>query len=330
MLGRPPPHVRRNRLLLAGCLVTAVALTLPLTACTQDQAAVTDPIDVTRLGGVLTDSVASQLDAQGRFKLAAIPTSDAVTIDAAEAARLATAWLHQIGPTVRENLEEEHEGPVDPLTLRPCGRTLYATSPFAPPADAPPPLRRAFGPWYLVPMCASSGRMQVAMAVSAWTQVRLDGERLKWPEGPKGMDFYWHGVPEGQTDAVPIGPEQAAILAADLARGRVAGTPRLIAPLWQEGTVLAARWEVPLAEPRPVTVGDRRENARRLYVGPTSARSRVGRVQHAKATQPAQVTMHVPAPGTASGAPATVAVRIPRRPDMPTAFETVAPASGGN
>ncbi|MGH7926192.1 MAG: hypothetical protein ACREQV_00150, partial [Candidatus Binatia bacterium] len=128
---------------------------------------------------------------------------------------------------------------------------LFAESPYgAFPTGYHPGFKKAYGPYYLVPL-GSGDITQVVVAVSAYaTDVSITVEG--WIDFPShhGNEFISRAVPAGATGYQIRSPESAAIEAAVATGALVAAAPQLVL-LGRPYSPLQAAWRVTLD--RPVT-----------------------------------------------------------------------------
>jgi hypothetical protein len=239
----------------------------------------------------------------GEFQLASTPPVTTIPqITAAQAEAIALAWRAPFGTPRREYLTREHGAPVEPEQLSTCGRTFYAASAFDPPAPsvASDPMQlataRAFGPWWIVPLCAADGTPAVALAISAYAaDLTIEHGSLVLPTRG-GNWFLAQGVPPGTT-RWPVTPEDAAARAAGSSGRRVTEVPMLIAPPFVKGRPQDARWLLNLDGP---AIGTAFDAVMRIYAWQPTGTGAV-HLGVAAASQPDQLTgyymAHPPTPG---------------------------------
>lgn len=211
------------------------------------------------------------LDGTGRFTFAApiSPPGYPPEIDQITATGLALAWAKDLAPLVKEGLEAERGDTIDLPGLRPCMRVLYARSALRPPAQevaADPAgsiFARAYGSYWLVPLCAPGGEAAVMVAVSTLSHGITDqAGRLSLP--PIGGEwFHWKGIPRHQVSELPVSPERAVVLAFLVSGKRVKALPELVIPDRRDGFPYDARWRMPLEDTTTVSLesGRRRQTA---------------------------------------------------------------------
>jgi len=206
------------------------------------------------LSSVVAGAAAANVK-DGKFQFASAPPATTIPqITASEAEAIALAWRAPFGTPRKDYLTREHGAPVEPEKLNTCGRTYYAASAFDPPPSsaASDPMQlataRAFGPWWIVQLCAATSTPAVVLAVSAYdTDLKIESGTLILP--PSGGNWFLaQGIPPGTTDW-PATPERAAARLAGLAGRRVAEVPELIAPPFIKGRPQDARWLLTLDGP---------------------------------------------------------------------------------
>ena len=219
-----------------------------LAACTDGTPAAVRAVQPSSaaLRAVVTGPAAAAVAVDGRFQLAAAPQSQG-EISSTTANEIASAWLRSHASMIRDFIEKTHGGSVNFSKLSPCGRTLYAQSPFQPlPSDVPAPYRRPFGSWWLVTYCDDGQRPTVSVAVSALaTELRIANGKLTFPS-VSGNEIFALGIPSGHQGEYPISPEAAVQIAADQTGVRVAKVPELVIPLTSDGPPQTARWRIAL------------------------------------------------------------------------------------
>ena len=316
------------------------ALMLVAAAACSDRPTVTMPSGLPpqdRLASQLSPAVAKQLDAHGRFTIAAgSATSQFPEISQGQATLLAVTWAHQFGPRLINYLQGQHGGPINFPKLHSCGRTLYARSAFGPiPPELAAPYRKPYGSWYLATLCDAGELPTVSVAVSAWsTDLTLANGRIVFP-AQSGNDFFPMGIPVGSAGEFPASPETAASLAAGNGR-LVASVPELVMPVNTNGPPQGARWHVSLDGPanlRGVNLGA--VSVSDVFVGALHV-TRQGLAQFvAQPTQPTSVdVLWRPLPNAGETVTAyhqrgnAVSAKIPRRVDTPISFDAVTKPAG--
>lgn len=286
-------------------LVLASALAI---ACDTDRApptALEKPIDVRTF---VVGKAAESLDANGFFVLG-VPASGIVTPE--RAAQLAIANVRMFGPTDRPYLERQFGAAIDFAALAADPRVYYAESPYEQelPSEFHPAFRKVIGPYYLVSL-GLGGEPVLSVAVSAYnTDVDIVNGLLRFPVR-HGADFRVQGVSVSGGTSVPVSPEHAVRIVAELSDARVSAVPELILP--GRGFVPQyARWRIQLE--RPVTL--RGEQTGRAYVGSELYVGLRGQVSVAAEAQP---------PGSLISDPdIRRSVTVARRANLPLEFEPV-------
>lgn len=317
---------RRARTLLSASLAVPI-----LCAACGDRNGAT-PTSPTTVAGFVTGEATNHIGADGRFVFSAPTSASQPEISEPQAEAIAALWPKQFGSLVRGSIERDRGGPVHLNALQPCSRTLYASTSFEPlGADVPIGQRRAFGAWWLVPLCAG-GQVEVTLAVSAYdTDLEIRNDTISTRTGG-GMWFWWKGRPAGWTDAVRVSPEAAAAAVARLTGRQITEVPELITPIWRDGAPTESRWRAVTDAPAHVRgISDGRASAEtELFVDaePTTGRLRISR---ASSTQPPQTIQYRAARpvGRSTVGTTGMSASLARRPNYPIAFEAVA-ATGGD
>lgn len=188
-------------------------------------------------------------------------------ISGEHATLLATIWARQIGMMYNPLLSESRGVATDIRETSPCGRPLYARSPFALPTELPAPHRREFGSWWLITFCDAGSVPSVSIAVSALaTELTVTDGRIRFPF-LSGNEFVPMGVPVGHQGEFPMSPESAVALIHGATGRRAAGAPELIAMTADAGTPHAARWRIPLDTAAAVVTGTEKREVRAIFVG---------------------------------------------------------------
>lgn len=281
----------------------------------------------------VSGDAAATVTATGKFLIAQPLPGLADLVAQGDAVLLATAWSRQFGPLLRGMLEQAHGAPIRLDKVAPCGRPLYAVSPFKePPLDMLPAARRSVGPWWLVTLCEGS-TPKLSVAVSAWaTELRLENGRIVFPPNA-GMEFYGHGIPLGHTGEYPASPERAAVAAAQITGGRVTNVPRLIAGFNKGGHPGHARWQWSLDRRITARTADRSSVATSdVFVGEAVPIVNGEILYLAAQTQPDTVKVESPPAGIVGESRAAYEERvrtqtrvfsIERLPDIPALFDRV-------
>lgn len=202
----------------------------------------------------VTGAAAVALSADGLF-----PEADTASqtkypeLNRVQANRLAVAWVNQFALLHRSFLTRTRGGSIDFSKLAPCGRSLYAESPFLPPGeDWPVTARRLYGPWWLITLCAD-GRPEVSLAISAWaTDLTIVDGRIVFPQS-SGNEFVAIGIPVASQGEFPMSPESAVTLVARATGRKVGIVPRLFAVIPRDGLPQSARWQTVITPPAHYT-----------------------------------------------------------------------------
>lgn len=214
--------------------VTILALfVISLTSC-DETSEVTAPLE--RHGSTvqnqwLTSDVQNALDPNGQFLPNEVMGLNRPTISRARARDLAFAWAQGYGMYVRNALERHHGAPIIFEELEVAERVFLLDSSHEPlPAEAPNPVHKAWGPYYLVTL-EQDGVAAVEVAVSVYADdIVFDGVNRLWyvgDEGIRGNEFRWAGLhPSPAAARRPIvTPEQAVALVRAATGARVAEPP---------------------------------------------------------------------------------------------------------
>lgn len=182
----------------------------------------------------VTDAVAAQLTPAGQFAPATATPRQLSRIAADSVARAVTALLRPGMPLDgrRVELVAERGAAIDFDQLSPCGRPTYvavATAAF--PTGAPGWLRRAFGPYWNVPMCAlPDTRAQLAIGVPDgprdFTIVNDTIVLASMRRSGGGGDWLVLAVSAAFTQGMAVTAEEAVATVFAAARTRVSAVPR--------------------------------------------------------------------------------------------------------
>lgn len=237
-------------------LALAVALLSPLAACDWHDNDSSEPLgpvlvqtSAPEVRASVMSSVAATLDPAGKFVFAEPRSPHTRPIITRErAVELARSYLRTFGPYLQPAFDQEHGQPVLLSSLEPHDRVLYTNTPYlAVPEDATAPVRKRFGPWFLVPM-GSNGKVVLIVGVSAYnTDVTIEDGGIVLPRA-SGNDFFTMGVPNSAGVPIPISPEAAAAIAAGATGAQVSELPELI----RMGARFApqiSRWKIVLNRP---------------------------------------------------------------------------------
>jgi hypothetical protein len=236
------PH-RSLALLSVAAIMTA--------GCRENQPGLplTPPGVATELNAALTPSVRAALRPDGTFNTTVADQAAGSQITEAQATQLATAFGKAYAVHSRTYLEAEHKARIDFGKLAPCGRAMYASSPYRAAAEAPTYVRNVVAPRWFITLCVD-GVPSLSVAVAALaTELRVETNRnrIVFPS-PHGNEFLAQGIPPEWQGALAISPEQAAILAHGVTGHHVDQVPRLtiVDPDW---IPQAAQWVIHLDGP---------------------------------------------------------------------------------
>jgi hypothetical protein len=281
------------RTIICGLVVSALGLLGVLGACSEDSATAVTGVPPTRAGLLASVTAAAEaaVGADGRMQLAAARAGGAEReLTAAEAGRFASVYMRHFAPRIRGWLEKTHGAPINFMQLRSCGRPLYARSAFNPPPEnISLPLRRVYGPWWLLTFCDGAGSPSVSLAVSAWaTDLAIVNGRLRFPP-ISGAEFVAVGIPAGHVGEYPSAPEAAIELGARRTGRRVSRVPELVTPMQEDGPPQLARWRLTLEGPVALRTGSGARSTDEVFVSPASIRGRTVVTSVAAREQPAAV-----------------------------------------
>jgi hypothetical protein len=310
-------------------------------ACGEEAAVPTEAVDAGTLKPYADFAVSRAIGSGGLLASAelnrrAAEQTAGAQITEATARQFAGISAHQFGPMLRGYLERGHGGPIDIAALRVCGRSYFVESPFkALPAEIAMPLKKQFGPWWIVGLCGASGSTQVSIAVSAYaTDLWLEHGELRFPR-IFGNEFKMVGVPASWDGAVPVSPEKAIVAAGKHSGRKVAAVPYLVGPDLNRAFPQAAAWRLALGSAGAFTQSARNEGDV-LYLGVSGTLIGIpGHDQPARLLAPGRspaVAIRMPMPTTAAvlraaGRPTEdVLVDLVPRGDVPLHFTPV----GGN
>jgi hypothetical protein len=261
----------------------------------------------------VTAEVARSLTSSGLFVLRGPLSAGLAELSEDQVRNIARIWVKQFFPWVRGSIETDRGAKIDPAKLTVCSRVYYAESPYQTLDEIADggAARRAYGPWWLVPLCIE-GVPQVLLGVSSYaTEIEIQGDQLRLSNS-SGTEFVWRGIPMGARD-FPVSPERATQLAAQATGSRIASIPRLVMPHFRDGGPALARWELML------TPAVRLKNTQsgspliesRLFVGPEIAGQFAPILLRAAESQPYVRPLSVWIAGTRNG---RVAVSLKRKP----------------
>jgi hypothetical protein len=270
------------------------------------------------------------LDEAGRLILPAPAEGTIPSITEERAESIAALWPGQFGAFILPTLEEAHGASIDMTRLRVCGRTLYVETAYEPSRITGAPeavlgvLRRAYGPWWMVPLCGPKQLPQIIVSVSAYaTDITLDGSKMTLPtSGGEWMRV--DAMPLAAPNEFPLTAERAIRLGAARTGSRVAGLAVLVARPLASPTL--SLWRIPLERPIRIRTDKRPYGAEvhEIYVGFQAGGGDEPRYFIPGANQPTSELARIPAPSSGLKAQGTViSVEVPVNPVNPTVFEVV-------
>lgn len=320
-------------------VVAFAFLTLNASRCSDARNDANTP-PAERIAQSVVGAARAALQDDGRFALVTPVRPNEIT--AIRAQQLALAWAKDIGPQLRNSLEEEHDAKIDFAKLRPCGRVFYADTPFEPvSADIPLGVRRWVASHWLVGLCGPNGELTVSLAVAALaTDLEIVGGSLGLSQPDGGNEFFAMGVPADWDSPVGLSPERAVAQLAEATGKRVTAVPTLLGAAPAEAYPQGAVWRLDVESPASLkTLSNRALPAEAtVYVG---LANRIG--ARAPATEPQlnvptlnqpdefvfQYLVYPAGQRDASVKPEIVVGRARRRAGAPVGFE-YANAERGN
>jgi hypothetical protein len=232
-MSRKQTTASRSAILAIGLLNTL--------GCSQDEAVTRPAVTFEALGAAVTDEVATRIS--GNTFVLDPPSDPRPLLTEGRARLLAELAGRQHGHMLAKDLVRQHEGPIDFSRLTSCGPAYYARSPF----EAIPQTRDEvvyyLGSYWLVALCDAANVPAVSVAVAATaTGTRIVNGRVL----PEPNSLRMVGIPPTWRGALPLSPEEAAILAAESTDRRVAAVPVLYAPNPLDAFPQGAVWVVEL------------------------------------------------------------------------------------
>ena len=249
---RTPLNAKLGRILQA---LAAVAAAVALATCADP---VSPPTDLLRPEW-LTEEAMKSVGPDSRFTLddqQELSTTPEIPYETARAQGI--AWLATFGPGWQQLWDDGRGAHVDIATLSMCERSYYSRRAYDEiDVSHVTPVRRPFGPEWLISFCDASGDALVSLALSAYnTDVGIVDGRIRLTSFHQGGSFFTVGVPKSMRE-LPISPERAACLAYVASGKRVAARPELHMPPRPTYTY-ASRWKVMLESPVVVQLADGR------------------------------------------------------------------------
>lgn len=224
----------------------------------------TTPEFAEELNAALTPSAHAALSRDGTFRVNVVDKTAGPQLSESQAVQLARVFGRAYAVHSRSYLELQHKAPIAFDRLEPCGRAMYASSPYSVPSGSPKYVRNVVSPRWFITLCnAGIPTLSIAVAAAA-TELRTHAsrDRIEFPD-PHGNEFLAQGIPSGWQGALAVSAEQAAIIAHRATGHRVDQAPRLtiVDPAW---IPQAAQWVIHLDQEVQVPQG---EPTRRIFVG---------------------------------------------------------------
>jgi hypothetical protein len=291
----------------------------------------------------VSEQVAKQLTAEGRFQFAPARAPDDIPIITPDRARdLARAYLRSWGPGTVPRWAYERGGSLDLGAITPASRIYFAQTPLGRIPDDlyHPAIRRIYGPMYIVPL-ESGGEVVTLLCISAYsTDVEINSRGLVETPMLDGSYFFSKAVapnpPDPRFRFVAVSPEEAVKHVAEQAGARVTEVPELV--LLAGYHPASAAWRLKLdrpvrvrriALPTPPGITPPAPDAtpfavQELYV----ANDHILTVPSNH--QPPHKRINYPTgPGEPRGEPPSKMHDLPRRGELPILHEPVALEKGG-
>ena len=290
----------------------------------------------------VSDQLATQLTAEGRFQLAPAKAPDDIPIITQERAReLARAYLRSWGQSSVPRWAWERGGSLEAARVAPSSRAYFAQSPLGRIPDDlyHPAIRRIYGPMYVVPL-ESAGEVVTLLCISAYsTDLEINARGLIETPRLGGSYFFSKAVAPEPRDPrfqfVAVSPEEAVQYVAEQTGARVTEVPELV--LLAGYHPASAGWRIKLdrpvrvrrvALPTPPGIASPAPDAtpfavQELYV----ANNHIVTVPSNE--QPSHKRINYPTgPGTPRGEQPSKMYNLPRRESLPLRHETVAFETG--
>lgn len=223
-----------------------------LISCTTEPS---DPSPVVSRDWV-TSEVASRLDPDGRFGNLWETAEYAGEIQAGTALEIGTVFARTIGPSLRNSLELDHEGPIDFSRLRSCGHQVYLHSSFERLGDSEVEqlLHASTGGQWLQQFCSASGVPTLIQTVPARTRITVVDGQLVIPQGISASIVPF-GIPRSNPWILQ-GPERAVELVFRATGQRISAVPYPVHDIYAIGMAppdpartTGAYWKVVVEQP---------------------------------------------------------------------------------
>ena len=182
----------------------------------------------------VTGAAAEALGPNGRFVFPHPPDGGSFAITEANAREQAVAWARLVATTSSGSaLEQDFGGKIPFADLRDCHSAVFAQSAYGPLPDTIPRwLVNAYGPYWLVRLCAPSGDIPVVVAVSVTSEFSVADGQLEPPlsAATMGNEFRTVATPRGTSPfrLFPLEPEAAVAFAFRKTGRRVSEVPRFV------------------------------------------------------------------------------------------------------
>lgn len=252
----------RQQIVTGRTRLPVLALGLAISGCSQlvgpdDLAGPPPPPSV---AGLVTGNAAAALDGGGRFRWVPAEDDGIAVVGRDFAGTLAVGmvktWILNSevlpgGESFRETAEWHHGSPIDweRVEVGPRPAYLASSAHHNPGEHLDPVLRRAMGPYWLVPLYVGAVQVAVIEVSALADNLFLDGNGfVRKRDGPRGGELRIAGVARGAPVGVPLSPEEAVLIVATRTGRRVSEIPELRLP---GGPVVGAfsRWRVKLEAP---------------------------------------------------------------------------------
>src|SRR6266699_4406320 len=213
----------------------------------------------------LTVSAQQSVAPDGRFILQhSVLSPNIPEIDEGQARQLATAFVRQFAHFFVPTLEKDRGGTISPSDLQTCPRAFYAAGAYEAISVTPPAvIRKATGPQWIVPFCAT-GTPQLAVNVSAYaTDAVLSKDRTSFTSMGEA-NFQIVGIPVGKQ--IPADPEDLARSVSQATGQRISTVPELVMRPRPMGPALAV-WAITLDNPAKVSTTKKNWMTNAVFVG---------------------------------------------------------------
>ena len=307
------PSDRRVRLRGLWGRIIGFATLVVSAGCARDISGAHSALSTAADTAAVTPEVAKSLTSLGQFVLAGPQQGSIDQLTEDQARTIGQIWVQQFFPWVHTELDRQHGSTINRASLRVCQRIYYADTPYEPVANTSDAgaTRRAFGPWWLVPLCVE-GHPQALLGIAAYaTDIRIESGAIRLPKF-SGSEFTWTGIPQSVAE-FPVSPEAATSLVAAASGARIAAVPRLLMPDFRNGGPEAARWQLALDTPVPFVTSRNHIalQSNSAFIGPSSPGEFQAALLQPAPTQPDQLELQIIDWGTKGGHQTTVLKRLP-------------------